>query len=538
MKNQAVVFSTRADREFFYNDALGQVPEGLPNVPSKSERTYNEWTWYLEQPLPYMQNQITQAILPSTINRGLVFRFNPAHQFPVSKIKVDAVDLPRFGMQSHFIGRVTLTVSLEITPRNNKRSVQDAFSTTTGFFNTFQVRDWTQPSSVSLIACWDGYDCDSPIEVLNKYLKVVLASFDPWGRKNMVQFVETSCGSINMILGPDVTVMFDIHDQGTDDSIYNFSQTLKICYFETTNSKKFFGQLTRFMLFTRFKDADPSLTGGPVCTYYKHSPATQLNGGNTRNNFPTARVHSLGRFTFPFASQVRLNARIVGSRMFDRNVSRNLQSASSNTVIATFPFSAQKSKSGYGAGINRNMYIKNPSKDSSEIEFISSFSHIHYMEFWFTQGSSDLPLYVPYGYIKSDMPTQATTGGYPFDAEWGTNRPYVSYDEYGPSVLIETNGDAYFSETQREVTYGGGVFRVQACIDSHDVNSPQVANRTQPIDNRDIGSYPHSYKKGQSFIELLASMELSVFMTLSFCDCTEDREAMYIDSNTYVNQKQ
>jgi hypothetical protein len=531
MKNQSVIFSTRADKEFFSNDVFsnvpnppGDVPYTVPThplLPVPAERVFNQWTWYMEGSIESMKSASEQAK-----QRGLVFRFNPYNQMPVSKIQVEAIDLPRFGMQSHFIGRVSMSI--------NNFNATVGYKASTAAASDF-ISAWPQPNTVKLTCCWDGYDCDSPLEVLNKYKDILLSAHDPSTRDNLIKFVPTSCGSINMVLAPYIQVQFDLFDQGTDESLYKYLYgSYQLAYILPNNVTKFFGQLTNFG-FNR-KAVQYGLV---IPSSYSYLSQDLEVGDESTINSGSQMVNSLGRFTFPFASQVRLNARVVGNKMFNKNVSRNMQDAEATTLIAVFPFSSQKTKSGFGAGISNNMFIKNPSKGPVDIEMLGDFTHIHYMEFWFTQGSSDEPLYIPYTYLTNVTPPNPQNN-YPLNGLFSFDYVHDAYDQYGPSVLNVGRGPVIFPAPMRgyEIFIPGDAFKMETSVDSHDINGTQLSFRGQPFNGPLLNNSLPSYARGSSFVQVLASKELSVFMNFFFCDCPKDRNQMYIDPQTYVNQRQ
>ena len=531
MKTQTVIFSTRGGNEFLSNAALGSAPNFalVPGLANRADRKFDQWTFTAEGVDP----RFVSSGGPVSNNRGLVFKFNSYYPMPVEKIQVEAVDLPRFGMQTHFIGRVTMMLT------NAAATVDKSNVTVNGASSATKISLWVEPKSVKIVGCWDGYDCNSPLEVLNKYRKILLASFDPSGRENYLRFVESSAGSLLVVLAPGMTLQFDIHTHQTDDTLWNYIgitiPTLPIIRILPTNATKFFGQLTPFAFHSM------ATTYGYAAaqnSYFGYSLAATNTGGQQINNNRDQMVHAMGRFTFPFGHQARLNARVVANKMIDRNFSRNMSLPDSSQLIAVFPFAASKGNSGYGANIQTNMFIKNPLKTPTDIYYNDDFKYIHSMEFWFTFGDDDLPLYEPYSYFTSIFPTLVDGTGYPLNQQWNIESTYTNYDNYGPTILNVARGACEYTPTARALLdTATPARRMETSIDSHDINSTMISDRPQPYQALVVPAGRPNYAFGSSFIQVLASMELSVFMNFLFCDCPKDKNEMYIDSNVYLQQR-
>lgn len=562
MKTHATVFTLGSGNQFFQNAGLTNFnpPYQGVNVPNPygtnqiGTREFQEWTWEYEGLYPDTPKD-------KPVNQGLVFRFCPQKEMNVKQIQINAVSLPRLGMMTHLIGRVSIVLACTNTSTINGAPWPAFFvpgpTTNNQNIPLINLADTTNLTRITYTSCWDGYDCDSPLEVLNKYFSVI----NNWFKQglpnlpNVVDFTTGTCGSIFMRLNHGFALSFDVHRYGQVNSLYSYYPTantdLQQFYVQPDRAAEFFGNNTMLRCADTTADyfnVDPH-AANESRVYWSFTTA----GSNTLINTPRGCFHSLGRFTFPFAQNIKLNCRTISSALCERNFNENMQVRKSS-VIAIFPLSADKNKSGYGAGINRNYYAKNPSRDPTNL-YYDSTSRISEIQLWFTYGSDNKPLYLPvhyYSYNPAVLPMFQPNATDVFTHQNHDYANVTSIQTICTSVNSQLNnrsesGSRYAYIQAPGVTPTGNW---NSLMDNHGIIGPiahHITNNSDPsrghyfqnifeplIGVEATPSIP-TYAKGKSFMDVFSSLELTVFTTFHYCSC-DDKETEYIDNNTYMQQ--
>lgn len=316
---QAVELSTRGGEEFDKN--VSRDSSFRLGVPSGDLTT----SWQFEL------RDFHKDIVPGTTvnrNRGLYFRFEPKHQFPYRTLHIDSVHLPIWGMMSHVVGKVEWIIE----------GIPDPQPTNLGF-------SYTPIDRVAFTGFLVGWDCDSPLDVLNKYYKLLTASIDPRIAERMITFEKSPAGAFFPVIHiPGVTMVIR---RLPSNSLYS------------ERFDRFFGRGVHNVLHGY---------GAP-------------NAG-------------LDPMEFPFAYSVRLNTRLITQQLAERNFSRNLESTTQTQHIATFPLTTRTLETlGQGSHIYNAFFAVVPTLSETTLTSTKDFDAVQSVDIWFTYGENDDNLY-------------------------------------------------------------------------------------------------------------------------------------------------
>lgn len=179
---QAVEFSTRGGIETLNNVSRPQA--WWTNSNPNGATTQWQWTF----------TEMHKDAIPrfAAIQRGLVLRFEPKYQFPFKSLHIDSVNLPVWGMMSHVIGKVIMTLDGIPAPPTP---------------NTYNYPDVSKVEGVFTLI---GWDCQSAHDVLMKYYKILTAQVHPDIADKLLEFTSTPSGAYSAVVKvPGVTFKVD-----------------------------------------------------------------------------------------------------------------------------------------------------------------------------------------------------------------------------------------------------------------------------------------------------------------------------------------
>jgi hypothetical protein len=360
-KPQAVEFSTRGGLEFWYNVSrqnLWYDPKPQNSVPTTS------WQWtYRDAQADQNPSLFTERFQ----QRGVQLRFEPKHQFPFKEFRIDSIAIPVWGMRSHVIGKVVVFIDGIPEPT---------------------IPGYTHYNQIIAILPLVGWDCQNPIEVMNKYMKIVTAKLPPNDR-DIITFTSTNTGAFRPVCkyqGVNLTITF------LDSYEANYTMRLE----------RFFGRGVN----------------GEVFTYE-----------NPKCGFDAME--------FPFLRDIRLNTRLITQQISERGHCRNLESFTQTQQIASFPWGSRNLENcGEGAGIAKPFFALSPTMAANTIKSTKDFCCIQSIDFWFSYGEDDDNLYEPTLFPNFDDD--------PYDP-----RSFYLFVEY--YVGGEPNSSFTFNEGPREI---------------------------------------------------------------------------------------
>lgn len=320
---QAVELSTRGGDEFKSNvsrDAAFRTGYQYGGLTSSWQ--YTIVGGHANQPGP------TTPPLPER-NRALYFRFEPKHQFPFRTLHIDSINLPVYGMMSHFIGLASITIQNIPSPQPNAQGI------------TYQdIR------RVDYIGLFVGWDCDSALDVMNKYYRIMTARMDPAISKKMVTFEKSPAGALLVVVHIP-NVIFRISFAGQPEFGY------------VDRPERFFGR--------------------------------GISGVNATFDKPLCGRDPM---EFPFLTNIRLNTRLVTQQLSERNFSRNMEQKDQTQVIAVFPWASRTQQTvGQGPGLSKAFFANVPTLSETTLMSTKDFDSIQSMDIWFTYGENDDNLY-------------------------------------------------------------------------------------------------------------------------------------------------
>ena len=342
MLEQAVVFSTSGGIEFTDNISRTTLN---PNAKFKG------WTWRNEVPL------VLHAKTTSLQNQnGPVLRFEPGREMPFESLSIDAIQIPRFGMMSHFVGpmawELTIPLLAGLTP---------PATATPGW--------GTQATKVLVTGFFTAYDCNSPVEALRKWTRMLTKYVDPVIKDPVVWEQGGLMDAITLTLSPGFSL-----------KIWGDTATLANNAIGSGGYGDFWGSVI-----------NPNYIFASTTSY-------------------TLDVGVFFHLNFPTAKDIRLNSKIVLHQSAERNYSRNMEKITSTQLLASFPLAHTNTN----IALPSHFFMKNPATSPTVLKATRSNCCVDYIDFWFTYGDDENPLYfVPgTGFLAADLKTTVTvTGG-------------------------------------------------------------------------------------------------------------------------------
>lgn len=294
--------------------------------------TLNRYTWeYYNEGLHSDLSPYAAAQDRGT-QRGIVLRFRPNYQFPFKSLSVEGINIPYYGMTSRIIGTITLQVTTTIN------------ATTPGWPNV----EWAQ-----LVSLWHLWDEDNFADLFNAKMRIVCGQIDPaiagYNLEKIYRLDPVGNGDYNLVIFPQWQVTI------TGVPFLNFGRE---------RIDNFFG-------------TKQIVDGGFDYTGY--------------NNILFQRT------TLPRDDIIYLNSRVVVQENPDMCFSRNMQNINQTSIVASFCINEDKSKSEYSRtgypNPHRRFVAKNHMNSPVTTKVRRDFCCVHYIDFWFTYGEKQEPLY-------------------------------------------------------------------------------------------------------------------------------------------------
>jgi hypothetical protein len=382
MINKTVVFNFAwSAKEFQKNTSLS---------PPAVNANFNQWQILNTSTISGDQPLGTADLLwppSSQLTQGLVFRWQNPIQFAFKKARVKEITLSPACAMNYYLGILIIDHNLT------------------------------------------GSETWNPLGITNYNLQI---DYPGWGNTSLVDVFNDILGIINRYC------RFTSNPFAATTDVYN-----RLVF-------QNFGQVPGLSLsigsVTNRYNAWPVATG--FGTLIEGTPGVQVNGNNGTTGAP---VYAPLPVCFPLNSEIRLNSFVVGSDASERQHVRNLNSKGDTYIYNVHQGSTQTVPTSIQSFRDRAdrfgipwIHHKNHSGDFFMNTFNRSFCCVNYIDFWFSWGPNDYPLYSYLGLNNGFQMNYTTPSGVTNNNITGYPQSYNEYistlAQQSPQIVLEFEG--------------------------------------------------------------------------------------------------